>query len=127
VHPQKGAAHERKIMEGAVMKPVDELLSRYRSITLEEIQEWKKKNNTDPMYEYVAEKTGFGWTQSCILCVVYYKDEECVGCIYDGDRGCVDGESAETYNAICDAATPEELYTAIQNRIEYIESLIEKK
>jgi GLPGLI family protein len=35
VHPQKGAAHVREIMEGAVMKPEEKLLQIYRNITSE--------------------------------------------------------------------------------------------
>jgi hypothetical protein len=126
VHPQKSQAHVREIMEGAVMKPVDELLKSYKSITLEEIQDWQKKYKYYDIMCYLEIKTGFGWVGSCILCIAYYKGH-CVDCIYDGERGCLKGDSAKTFNAICDAATPEELYTAIQNRIEYIESLIEKK
>jgi uncharacterized protein (DUF433 family) len=106
------------------MKPVDELLKSYKSITLEEIQDWVNNGESDVLL-FMKEKTGYGSIFTCVLCLNYY-DDGCVDCIYDGNYGCMDKESTETYHAIYDATTPEDLYTAIQNRIEYIESLIKK-
>lgn len=109
-----------------------ELLAHYKSLTLNELKfQWDKY-----MEEYecdyinggnvLGEITGFGCTGSCPLCRAC--NTNCNQCIYSlgreydgfGDFPCIN----ESYHKIADALSADELYEALQYRIEGIENLL---
>ena len=109
-----------------------ELLAHYKSLTLTELQYQWQKLEEDCDFDYVANGgdvmgsiTGFGTTGSCILCQACKGVcEECVHSLssdYNGiDYPCLN----ISYLKMDDANCPEDLYEAIQYRIEYMEGLL---
>lgn len=121
------------------IKEFKELIEKYSSITLERIEEvW---NEYDESYVHSGEVmhslTGFGGVFSCSLCKAvgnkacgssWNKDPDCkcYNCVYI-TRGtefeyppCID----ETYEALDYAKSPQELYDAIQARIEFMKETL---
>lgn len=121
------------------VKEFIELIEKYSSITLERIEEvW---NEYDESYvhsgEVIHSLTGFGGVFSCSLCKAvgnkvcgngWNKDPNCrcYNCVYI-TRGtefeyppCID----ETYENIDYAESPQELYEAIQARIEFMKKTL---
>lgn len=109
-----------------------ELLTHYKSLTLTELQHQWRKLDEDCDLDYVAnggdvmgDITGFGSTGSCVLCkACNCVCEECVHSLspdYNGvDFPCLN----RSYLEMDDADCPEALYEAIQDRIEYMEGLL---
>jgi hypothetical protein len=107
-----------------------ELLAHYKSLTLTELQYQWQKLEEDCDFDYVADGgdvmggiTGFGTTGSCTLCqACKCVCEECVHSLssYGIDYPCID----TSYLKMNDATCPEDLYEAIQYRIEYMEGLL---
>lgn len=100
------------------------LLEMYKSITLEQLEEDYKENPILVGFDFLNKITGFGDTNSCILCKAVYK--VCVSCIYSfrvGERlfPCVD----KIYIEMDRATSAEELFNAIQKRISYLTHIIE--
>ena len=112
-----------------------ELLAKYKSITIDQITEVYNKmieQEEDIMpngYDVMEQITGFSSTVKCMLCQeakklvqknIYY----CQCCIYtintSADYLCIE----ETYRAIGDAHTPEDIYNALQARIEFLNQTI---
>ena len=112
-----------------------ELLAKYKSITIDQITEVYNKmieQEEDIMpngYDVMEQITGFSSTVKCMLCQeakklvqknIYY----CQCCIYTinsvFDYLCIE----ETYRAIGDAHTPEDIYNALQARIEFLNQTI---
>jgi hypothetical protein len=122
-------------MEILNLKAAEALVARYNSITIEEI---KAKNMRHFPYDTVESLTGFGSRATCTLCQALPQDRPsimCQYCIYaidltivddENSHYCVCGEHAETYDAIEDATTPEELLTAYRNRAKHIEEILKK-
>lgn len=108
-----------------------ELIQHYKSLSLTELtyqweklsEEWDTNDITGA--DVLGDITGFGSTGSCSLCKACNTDcEKCIHSltIKDPSEGfrCV----TKTYYDIESAKNPEELYTAIQHRITYLETLI---
>ena len=115
-----------------MIKAVEELIDKYQSITLDQLRSlWE----TESEQNYGCVING-GWVLSlitnfgscaCILCKA--ANQHCFNCIHkynpDWDQcstPCIDG----LYTNMEEARTPEELYGYIQNRIEYLNYLIER-
>jgi hypothetical protein len=106
-----------------------ELIKKYRSITLEELEKIKCSKNI--YFEYGRAKarklTGFS-SWDCQLCIAVRDD--CSQCIYgesDGHgRSCYVSANKQTYFDIVNAKTDEELLIAIKNRADHIESILNK-
>ena len=101
-----------------------ELLEKYKSITLEQLEEYYENDPILLGFDILNRITGFGNTTSCILCKAV--DGECVNCIYSfriGERlfPCLD----KIYNEMDRATSAEELFNAIQKRISYLTHVIE--
>lgn len=112
-----------------------ELLAKYKSITINQITEvynkLKEQEDITPCgYDVMEQITGFSSIIKCMLCQeakklakrdIYY----CQYCIYtintSDDYLCVE----ETYKALGDAYTPEDIYNALQARIEFLKQSIE--
>jgi hypothetical protein len=97
------------------------LIKRYKTITLEEIEDMNCDAN---------ELTGFGKTYTCTLCQAVPKkmnrfglEPNCRRCVYPGDTGCT---RHKTYQAIAEARDPEELLAAYRARAKYMEGLIKE-
>lgn len=106
------------------------LVELYRSITIEQLKEVYNKlyieDDTIYFEDVLHEITGFGSTKTCHLCKPI--NGHCSDCIhgrenYTADCPCI---YDETYENITDAESIETLYYAIQDRADYIESLINK-
>jgi len=103
-----------------------DLIKRYNEITLKEIEKKfseAKDDGVDSEYLMLAELktglTGFGSTKSCKLCIAV--DAECSKCTWGQRRfredvPCTELENNKTYQAINDAATPDELFIAYRKR-----------
>jgi hypothetical protein len=121
------------------IKEFKELIEKYSSITLEKIEEvW---NEYDESYVHSGEimhsLTGFGGVYSCSLCKAignkacgpnWNEDPncKCCNCVYI-KRGtefeyppCID----ETYEMLDYAESPQELYDALQKRIEFMKEVL---
>ena len=97
-----------------------ELIDIYSDFTVEELAEfWMNDGRTT-----MCELTGFSSVHSCTLCKA--AEGECVNCLYkfkepNGEMfPCVE----ETYELIEYAETPEELYNALQKRIEFMKEVL---
>lgn len=120
------------------MKEFIKLIERYESLTIDEIAfaaNGHYFDNGTLNSEYVAKKlTGFG-SPSCVLCVSAMKlakikkftkgkkreqrEATCNHCVYFDVFGCMKGrENEESYNAILDAITPNDLLFAYRQRAE---------
>ena len=62
------------------LKEAKKLLEKYKSITLEQLEEAYDEVGLKRGDEILSEITGFGQTSSCILCLAV--DEVCENCIY---------------------------------------------
>lgn len=118
------------------IKAAKELLAKYESITIDQITEvynmiieQEGKDITPSGYDVMERITGFSSIAKCILCQeakklsqkdIYY----CQCCIYtintSDDYLCVE----ETYKALGNAHTPEDIYNALQARIEFLKQSI---
>lgn len=97
-----------------------ELIDIYSDFTVEELTEFWMGNGQQTMREL----TGFSSVHSCILCKA--AEGKCVNCLYkfrepNGEMfPCIE----ETYDLIEYAETPEELYDALQKRIEFMKEVL---
>lgn len=118
------------------IKAAKELLVKYESITIDQITkvynmiiEQEGEDITPSGYDVMERITGFSSITKCILCQeakklsqknIYY----CQCCIYtinsSDDYLCVE----ETYKALGNAHTPEDIYNALQARIEFLKQSI---
>ena len=113
-----------------MIKAAKELIDKYQSITLEQLKSlWENEVEQNP--ECVINGgwvlsliTGFG-SCACVLCKA--ANQRCFHCIhqYSPYRNllampCTD----ELYCNMEEAKTPEELYGYIQDRIEYLKTLV---
>lgn len=107
------------------LKEAKELLEKYKSITIEQLEEvYDEGCLIKTGDEVLNELTGFGNTSSCILCLAV--NEVCENCIYSfriQERGvpCLD----KIYNEMCNAMNAEDLFVAIQKRIRYLTKVIQ--
>lgn len=126
-------------MKNINLNEAKRLLELYKSITLEQLNSME---GNDPVVK-LSKITGFGSPLSCILCKSacdlsgekYHNIiKRCQHCIYhmaypnilkeldDGSYNVPCWE--ETYQAIEDSETEEELYYSIQDRIEFLDKTI---
>lgn len=122
------------------MNAAKELVKKYKSITLEQVKaEYERLQDKYPdsrIYgSWILENfTGFGSMDTCSLCQEAKElansstyGSYCHKCVHsvfsqnDGGFPCVE----KTYENICDATTPEAIYTAIQERAEYLKETID--
>ena len=122
------------------MKALIELIKEYKTITLEQLEGCFDENHTCG-YHVMEVITGFGSVRTCSICEDARKkarnkgvaidscEYACRHCIYrqfplnleyEDDLYCFD----DTYHDISNAQSPEELYTALQKRIELLEDII---
>lgn len=106
------------------LKEAKELLEKYKSITLEQLEKDYKENPILVGFDFLNKITGFGDTNSCILCTAV--NEGCVNCIYsfridERPFPCLD----KIYIEMDRATSAEELFNAIQKRISYLTHVIE--
>ena len=116
----------------------ERLLSKYKEITLEQLEErfesLKVKLDRECNGETVLKSfTGFGSCSTCILCIEAkklshscskYCEDFCDYCVYKSDNAiypyCLDG----LYNKISYSFNAKELYESLQERINYLEQTI---
>jgi len=105
------------------LKEFKNLIVKYKSLTIDDIiEEWDKHNACSG--EVVMNRlTGFGDTDTCSICSIINKPK-CTYCVYTVVTGenCTDHES---YDFIQYASYPTTLYKAIQERIEFMEKILE--
>lgn len=115
------------------IKAAKNLLERYKNITLEELKnEYDDKVHLYPKH-VLQDLTGFGATATCTLCLAAAElagsttsGTYCHKCIHsinrinEGEFYCL----GSTYDAIDESETMEELYDAIQLRIQVLENQI---
>ena len=105
------------------LKEAKELLEKYKSITLEQLEAMYSKG--DKGHKILFKITGFGTTNSCMLCLSV--NEICDDCIYsfriynENDVPCLD----KIYEEMSEATSAEELFNALQKRISYLTHIIE--
>lgn len=114
------------------------LLSKYKKITLEQLEERFESLNIKLCKEcsgvYVMESfTGFGSCSTCMLCLEARKlsldclnffDDFCEHCVYALSNGCSPYCLDELYDKIVYSSNAKELYEALQERIKYLEQTI---
>lgn len=118
------------------------LVERYRSITGKEIREsipksWLKETVFEvESYRVLNKITGFGFRDTCSLCKTCYDEEnhflDCNKCIHstnihkDNTENRIFCVDHYTYRAIEKVKTITGLLTAIKNRANYLEKLVNK-
>ena len=98
----------------ASIEAAKKLIEKYESLTLKDVIGGTPQTIT-----------GFGHKETCILCKV--SDLYCHGCIYtkkETTHLCYHEESAETFNAVASADSPEALLKAYYNRAQYIRKVL---
>lgn len=105
------------------LKEAKELLKKYKSITLEQLEQKYKKYSISKGKFIMQTFTDFG-TVHCILCESV--NGVCSNCIYSFRNEkrvlqCMD----VIYKEMENATSAEELYNAIQKRISYLTHIIE--
>lgn len=114
------------------IKAAEELIEKYESITLEDINTFK---SDDLQFDEIANKiTGFGYVKSCTLCKVVNKrdkmfnPEYCKLCIYGFNNKifmpCFKGYNKYTYYNIEKAHTAKGLLNAFKARAKHIRKLL---
>jgi len=117
-------------------KPFLELIKKYRSITIAEIQAIKDSGVSG--FNIIAmHLTGFGGSTSCILCRAF--DHRCKYCYgietyfnevimkeHRAQFGCLHNDHEKTYYRIKNAGTVDDLLNAFQARVDHIEKWLEK-
>ena len=113
-----------------------ELLANYKAITLDQIikihAEITEQEDIIPSgYDIMEKLTGFSSVSKCMLCQEAQKlannnHNFCKYCIYINSDEIYDYYSCvnETYKALGEAYTPEKIYDALQDRIEFLEQSI---
>lgn len=103
------------------------LLKTYKEVTLEQIEELGLNGYTDG-HSVMHELTGFGQVSSCILCQTCVSCKECIYSIdapyylYNSGYFCVE----DTYHKLRNAKTTHDIYYALQDRIKFLEYIIQK-
>jgi hypothetical protein len=108
-----------------VIEVAEKLAERYETISLEEIKEAFKNYPEDYPHRLSEIKeglTGFGSWHRCNLCRVAY---DCDRCLYAPYK-CYRSAYSESYYAIEQAETPEELLLAYRERAKVIRARIEE-
>ena len=107
-------------------KQFKELIARYESITIKEIEE-DINNNIDDGYLYLTAKrlTGFGSEDTCSLCNVIISCNECIYPVIS-DENCVSGKNKKTYINISNAETPHSLLDAYKARAEHMKNILKR-
>ena len=113
-----------------MIKAAKELIDKYQSITLEQLKNlWENEVEQNPTFvdgDWVLSLiTGFG-SCACIVCKA--ASYICTECIHKynpkwdhiEDCPCMN----ELYYSMSSSQSPEELYGYIQNRIEYLKTLV---
>ena len=107
------------------LKEAKELLDKYKGITLAQLEEAYKNKSRLSGIDFLDEITGFNiYNISYILCTPVFG--VCKHCIYsfrlnEKSIPCMD----IIYNEMCSANTAEELFVAIQKRINYLTHVIQ--
>jgi hypothetical protein len=112
------------------LKEAKELLEKYESITLEEIErtylENQERHYLFDGHDVLNKLVGFGDENTCMLCKAV--QGECDNCIYKFRERegfaippCVD----LIYREICDSFNPKDTFKALQKRISYLEHVIQ--
>lgn len=98
---------------------VGSLINLYRSVSIEEIKETRKRCIN--YWETASELTGFG-TDDCMLCMTALFCSSCIHNVVRGDScGC-----HKTYDAIKYSKSAKGLKTALNKRANYLEKLLKK-
>lgn len=120
-------------MEPRNIKEAKELIAKYRSITIEDIEaKVKELKTSDSKISFTFKKTanaftGFGDCKTCILCKAVTKYiVSCSDCIYQQHNGCMQKNNENTYFAINNAKSSKSLLIAFNNRADHIERILEK-
>jgi len=111
-------------------KQAEELVNRYRSVSLEEIEKVWNEEYHYPAREAAHSLTGFSQTDTCTLCLgarTKSQKHRCELCIYDGFLNCLNDDGESTYQAIKHAGSPISLLVAFKNRADYIVQVLNKK
>lgn len=115
-------------MSEECIKAALELVAKYRSITLEDLESQPIDDEWEDIWESLSKITGFGYKDRCPICLSV--NNECNQCIYSFRRAlrenwnyCCDNSTSED---IYDANSYEELLDAIKNRADYIEDLVNR-
>lgn len=120
------------------IKAAKNLLNTYKEITKEQLEKvWSKLEEEfedQCIYgeDVMSEITGFGCTGTCILCKEDKKlqknvlDDPCDHCVYRLDPKGLEGMYCinHTYKQISNAKNVDELFKALQERINYLEGII---
>jgi hypothetical protein len=110
-------------MQPKNIKEFKELILRYESITLEEIENQLVKEENIKIVKRGL--TGFGSSLSCILCKPLLNNNapNCQYCVYGNMFKCVDDD---TFKEIDEATTPQELKAAYKARAKHMRNILKE-
>ena len=115
-------------MQPKNIKEFKELILKYESITLEEIEKHYNKLSREFAHENL---TGFGDAETCTLCISIKKD--CSICTYSvtprlkkNDFHCMNSINEKTFDMISDATTPQELKAAYKARAKHMRNILKE-
>lgn len=106
------------------LKEFKELIERYESITIEEIEETGKFVSDYPFVKHqstINKLTGFGKSTTCVLCNAIIHNH-CDGCVYLNGSNinfmlkCTQFQFKKSFDNIRNASNAEELLSAIKER-----------
>ncbi len=108
------------------IKEAEELIKKYREITLKEIDDYE---SIDLIADEIAtELTGIGSTSNCTLCKKVKVD--CSRCIYyeknSEKANCIANNNEDTYEYILNVIEPNDLLKAFKDRANHIEKLLKR-
>jgi hypothetical protein len=114
-------------MKNQNLEEFKELINRYETITIEEINEAFEiplLPNVSKIPDIKIKLTGFGTTFSCSLCAPI--NENCGQCVYKESYGCLKGRFEKSYNEIEQAETSEDLFDAYRNRAKVLRNYLKE-
>lgn len=112
------------------LKEARELLEKYQSITLDNIEriylEGQEDNCTIDGHDVLNRLVGFGEEETCVLCKAVQGN--CDICIYkfrEPEGFCTPPCVDLIYREICDSLNPKDTFNALQKRISYLKHVIQ--
>lgn len=107
------------------IEELQELIQRYQTITIEEIQITWEKSDYKNGHSVAQTLTGFGGNSHCSLCLAV--ENKCEECVYvhdsnDDSYHCLNTLNRPSYNGIDHARTPLQLFKGYRNRAEHLKT-----
>lgn len=105
------------------LKEFIELIEKYRSITIEDIEEAIDKHGNFDAFGIANVLTGYGFASTCSLCIRAIDCNDCAWKVLSG-CSCSFLMNGETYELIWSSQNKDDLLTAFKIRADYMEKVL---